>query len=399
MKRVIRWPSVVAGTLLFTLWGCGSSGSGGMTAAGGTGTLQVSMTDAAPCGFDQVNVTVSSIRVHQSATANSNNPGWSDITLTPPKKINLTALMNGTLDELGQTPLPAGHYTQLRLVLAPNSPAEPLNNSVVPAGSETEIPLKTPSAAQSGLKLIHQFTVADGSLVDLVLDFDACRSIVTAGNGGYLLKPVIRVIPTVVSGEITGSVDPAIAGSNPMVYAELGGQVVKSTIPNQDGSFILSPLQQSSAVGNYDVVITADNHATAAIHSVPVTAQGDSIVSTSGAPIQLVASATHSVSGTVTPVNAEATVRATQTFASGPTIEVRSVTATLSDGTYLMTLPTGDPLLGDFGDGTLPVTLAADSTIAGHYLLEASADGYQTQSTPIDLTAGDLTDQDFALTP
>jgi len=396
MKRVIIWPSVVAGTLLFTLWGCGSSGGGG---TGGTGMLKVSMTDAAPCGFDQVNVTVSSIRVHQSATANSNDPGWSDITLTPPKKINLTSLMNGTLDELGQTPLPAGHYTQLRLVLAPNSSTEPLNNSVVPASITTETALKTPSVAQSGVKLIHEFDVAPGTLVDLVLDFDACRSIVTTGNGGYILKPVISVIPTIVSGGIIGVVDPALIGSNPMVYAELDGQVVKSTVPNQDGSFTLSPLQQSSTVGKYDVVITADTHATAAIHSVPVTAQGDSTVSTSGAPIQLVASAAHSVSGTVTPASAEATIRTTQTFTSGPTVEVRSVAANLSDGTYSMTLPTGDPLLGDFGDGTLPITLTADSTVAGHYMLEASADGYQTQSTPIDLSAGDLTDQDFALTP
>jgi hypothetical protein len=394
MKRIFIWPSIVVGTLLFTLWGCGSSGSGGM---GGTGTLKVSMTDAAPCGFDQVNVTVSSVRVHQSATANENDPGWSDITLTPPKKINLTALMNGTLDELGQTPLPAGHYTQLRLVLAPNSPTEPLNNSVVPASINTETALKTPSAAQSGLKLIHEFDVAPGTLVDLVLDFDACRSIVTTGNGGYILKPVISVIPTIVSGEITGYVDPALAGSNPMVYAELGGQVVKSTIPAQDGSFTLSPLQQSSIVGNYDVVITADDHVTAAIQSVPVSAQGVTTVSTSGEPILLDDSMTHTVSGTVTPASAEARLRATQTFASGPTIEVRSVSANLSDGTYAMTLPTGDPLLGDFGDGTLPITLTPDSTVAGLYMLEASADGYQTQSTPIDLSAGDLTDQDFAL--
>jgi hypothetical protein len=395
MKQFMLWPGIVVGALMLTLSGCGSSGGGGM---GGTGTLKVSMTDAAPCGFDQVDVTVSDIRVHESATATANDAGWTDITLTPPRKINLATLMNGVLEELGQTPLPAGHYTQLRLVLAPNSINEPLNNSVVPTGG-AEVPLVTPSATQSGLKLIHEFNVTDGTLVDLVLDFDACRSIVSTGNGKYLLKPVISVIPTIISGGIIGVVDPALAGSNPMVYAEQGGRVVKTTIPDQDGNFTLSPLPQSSTAGTYDLVFTADDHVTAAIQSVTVAAQAVTSVSTSGDPIQLDGSATHSVSGTVTPVSAEATIRATQTFASGPAIEVRSVPANLSDGTYALTLPTGDPLLGDFGNGNLPISLTPDTTIAGLYELEASADGFQTQSTPIDVSGGDLTGQDFALTP
>lgn len=390
MKVRTPWLSVVVVAFsLLLIWGCGS---------GGTGTLSVSMTDASPCGFDQVNVTVSSVRVHESATANENDAGWSEITLSPPQKINLTALTNGVLAELGQTALPAGHYTQLRLVLVPNSPSEPLNNSVVPTGG-SEVPLETPSAVQSGVKLIHEFDVAADTLVDLVLDFDACRSIVAKGNGGYLLKPVISVIPTIVSGQIAGVVDPALSGSNPVVYAEQDGHVVKSTIPDENGNFVLSPLQESSTAGDYDVVITADAHVTAAIHSVPVTAQAATTVSTSGAPIQLDGSTTHSVSGTVLPVSAEALLRATQTFSSGPAIEVRSVSATLSDGSYVMTLPTGDPLLGDFGGGSLPITLTADSSIAGKYDLEASAVGYQTQSVPIDISSGDITNQNFTLTP
>lgn len=360
--------------------------------------MNVSLTDAAPCGFDQVNVTVAGVRVHESATADENDAAWNEITLDPPQKINLASLTNGVLAWLGQTALPAGHYTQLRLVLAPNTANDPLNNSVVPTGG-SEVPLDTPSAIQSGIKLIHEFDVADGTLVDLVLDFDACRSVVTKGNGGYLLKPVVSVIPTVISGQIIGVVDPALSGSNPVVYAELNGHVVKSTIPDSSGNFVLSPLEQSSTAGEYDVVITADAHVSAAIHSVPVTVQAAAVVSTGGAPIQLDGSATHSVSGTVTPASAEASIRATQTFSSGPTIEIRSTSATISDGSYSLTLPTGEPLLGDYGTGTLPIALNADSTIAGVYDLEASAAGYQTQSVPIDLGGGDLTDQDFTLTP
>ncbi len=148
------------------------------------GTLGVSLTDAPSCGFDAVNVTVAKVRVNQSATASDTDGGWTDIVLSPARKINLLNLTNGTLDALGTTSLTAGSYNQVRLVLDPNT-GNGLANSVVPTGTTTEQPLDTPSAVQSGIKLGHQFDVAAGQRVDLVLDFDACKSVLTKGNGKY----------------------------------------------------------------------------------------------------------------------------------------------------------------------------------------------------------------------
>ena len=107
--------------LALVVAGCGSDGGGTQP-----GTLSVSMTDAPACGFDAVNVTVDKVRVHQSSSANENAAGWTDITLNPARKINLLNLNDPTqpnfaLESLGETPLEAGHYTQLRLVLVPNS--------------------------------------------------------------------------------------------------------------------------------------------------------------------------------------------------------------------------------------------------------------------------------------
>ncbi len=107
--------------------GCGSGGDGGGGATAQPGTLSVSMTDAPACGYEQVNVTVSKVRVHQSDSADDNAAGWTDITVDPPlvKSICLTSTIQHKLQfrprNLGETPLGAGHYTQLRLVLVRNN--------------------------------------------------------------------------------------------------------------------------------------------------------------------------------------------------------------------------------------------------------------------------------------
>jgi hypothetical protein len=389
-------------TLLFTaslvlsLIGCGGKSSDSQ-ASSQTGTLGVSLTDATAGGFDAVNVTVSKVRVHQSADATENDSDWSEITLNPARKINLLNLSNGVLDDLGQTSLPAGHYTQLRLVLSANT-GTTIANSVVLSGTTTELPLVTPSAVQSGIKLINEFDIGAGQHVDLVLDFDALKSVVKRGNGTYALKPVISVIPFTLNG-IGGFVDPSLSGGNVSVTAQLNGAVVRSTAPNaQTGEFFLARL----ATGSYDVVLVADGRATAVIAGVPISSSTSTAqVSTVASPITLPTSTTGSVSGTVTLAPASSTevavVTAKQTFGNGTTVTVKSQAA---DGAYALTLPIAAPLLGSYGTGTLPISLSsqATATAAGKYAVEASASGYLTRSVNVDIsTAGAI--QDFILTP
>jgi len=366
--------------------GCGGSSYGSGGAA--TGTLGVSLTDAPACGFDHVYVTVNKVRVHQSSSATDTDAGWRDITPNPAQKIDLLSLNNGALVDLGQTPLPTGHYTQLRLVLDPNTSMNPNANSVVPTGG-AETSLITPSAVQSGIKLINEFDVASGQRVDLMLDFNACKSIVKAGNGKYLLKPVIRIIPFALNG-IDGFVDPALLGNNVMVTAQQNGVIIQSTAPKTTGEFFLSRL----APGNYDVVITADGHATEVITAVPVVSSTSLVnVSDSGAPITLPVSNTHTVSGTAT-LNPTSTtevayVAAEQTFGTSPTVTVKFVAADDLTGAYTLTLPTGATLLGPYA--TPSITFTAQSGVAAQYTMEASATGYQTQSVNKDISAGDAT--------
>jgi len=371
----------------------GGGGSGGTLAAGDTGTLKVAMTDAPACGFDKVNVTVSKIRVHKSGSASENDSGWSEITLSPAKKIDLLTLQNGIMTELGQTALPAGRYTQIRLVLTENG-AGSLANSVVRTGSATEVAIDTPSAIQSGIKLNNEFEITANTTTELVLDFDACKSIVTKGNGGYLLKPVIGVIPKMTSGSITGHISGATSGT--LVSVQQNGVVVKSTVPDSTGAFTLSPVPASTS---YVVVISSSGKTTAAVTGVPVTAGSSTALSTSTAPIALTASATATVSGTALPLTALATVRATQSLtATGPVIEVGSQAADSVTGNYSLTLPTAAPLLGKFG--TLPIAFSAAETAAaaGKYTIEASATGFARQTADVDIKAAGAT-KNFTLTP
>ncbi|MEO6306637.1 MAG: DUF4382 domain-containing protein [Nitrospiraceae bacterium] len=396
--------------------GCGSDG-GGTTQPG---TASVSMTDAPACGFEAVNVTVSKVRVHQSESATDTAAGWTDITVNPPRKINLLDLNDPTqpnfaLESLGETPLEAGHYTQLRLVLDRNT-GQSLANSVVLENTTSEIALVTPSAVQSGIKLIHQFDVGSGQRVDLLLDFDACKSIVKTGNGKYILKPVIKVIPFVLNG-IEGFVDKTLP--NVSVSAQVNGDIVRATVLNTvTGKFFLAHLPAGTGV-KYDVVITADDHATAVISGVPVpTTTSITAVSTSGAPIPVVtpptleASATHSISGTVTlnPAIDDETVivAAKQALNGGPTVTVKSAVATVMDAAlpigdygYNLTLPIDAPSLGPYATPLPIVFTKQPASVAGQYTIQVSATGYVTKSSlaPVDISGGDAPSQDFTLMP
>jgi hypothetical protein len=402
MSKPLTW--FMGFLLTVVMAGCGSSESGG---GAQLGVLGVSLTDAPACGFDQVNVTVSKVRVHQSDSASDNAAGWTDITLASPRKINLLNLNDPTqpnfaLESLGETSLTAGHYTQLRLVLVPNSNNSPFANSVVlSAPPNTEVALDTPSAVQSGIKLIHQFNVGSGQRVDLLLDFDACKSIVTHNNGTYKLKPVIQVIPFVLNG-IEGFVNPALLGNHVIVTAQVNGDIVRATVPNTTtapGKFLLARLPSGAA---YDVVITADNRATSVIAGVPVPSSASiTTISTTGTPFTLQPSTTRSISGTVTlmPATDDETVflAAKQTFNSGPIVTVHSQPATLltmpplGDFEYGLTLPVDAPSLGPYSTSLPIVFTVQPASVAGHYTVQASATGYTPQLFSVDLSGANAT--------
>lgn len=401
ISKTLSWTGL--GLLATGLVACGGGGGG----ASSTGTLKLAMTDAPACGYDHVYVTVNKIRVNQSATADGSEPtGWSELSI-PAQRIDLLSLTNGVLQELGSLPLPAGTYQQVRLVLADNpanpSGANPLANALVLSGTTDEIALSTPSGQQSGYKLQARFDVLGGQVADMVLDFDACRSIVKAGaSARYNLKPVVSVIQRLTTA-IEGYVHPSIA-ANVVVSTRDPNNQLRATVPNPTtGKFTLAYLPENT---NYTVVVAGQNLTTAAVTNVPVSlATGVTALNTALTPIQPAASAMATVAGVVTNSSnlllTDAYVAARQSLSTGQALDIATMGVDPITADYSLTLPLAAAVKAPYVSGS-PLVFTTDSMVAGRYNLTGTATGYTTQSTNpvLDLgVAGSTTVKNLVLTP
>jgi hypothetical protein len=352
---------------------------------GGNGTLRVLLTDAPACGFDNVFVTVQEVRVHQDGAAADSATGWRSITLEPARRIDLLTLGNGLLQELGRTSLPAGRYTQLRLVLAENSPANPLANAVKPTGA-AETGLATPSAQQSGLKLQSAIDVSAGRQTDFVLDFDACESVIRAGNSGnVILKPVLRGMPLMTSG-VQGRIDTALGGPQTSVSLQQAGRVVKSAVPDSGGAYVLSPV----APGTYHWVMSAPGRATVVVSGVVVTESTLSPLGSAAVPLSAPASPTATLVGAVgtgtSPV--VATVHALQALNDGTTVQVAAQPVAGSGGAYSLVVPTAAPLVAAYVPAPGALVFSAATGAAGRYTLAARSGTVEKTAGPFTLAPG-----------
>ena len=222
---------ILAITMSLLIIGCDSSSDPAET----TGTLTVSITDA-PASFEAVNIRFSEISVIASG-------GEPIVASDSVQTINLIEWSNGLSTPLGNIELEAGTYNQIRLIID--------TASVIIDGVESSV--KVPSGAKTGLKLTHQFTLEAGSTYDLMIDFDASRSIVRTGtpaNPSYLLKPTIRLVSVATSGSISGTV--TNPDNNPVALALSGVDTVSTVfVDTISGEFQLAFLE----AGLYDVVV------------------------------------------------------------------------------------------------------------------------------------------------
>jgi len=371
--------------------GCGGGGGDAGTPAVTTpsnttsGTLALSLTDAPACGYDHVYVTVLKVRVNASATAGDSDAGWTDLNVGPTQRFDLLALGNGVLASLGQVPLAAGHYSQLRLVLADNDSAHPLANSVVPTGA-AEVALTTPSGQQSGLKLNADITITASQLADFVLDFDACKSVVPAGNSDkWLLKPVVTVLPNLLSG-VSGYVDGSVANAGTTVSLQQGGVVIKATAPDATGMFALAPVSP----GNYDLVVKATARASMVLTGVPVTQSAVTVVSSTVQPLSPALAIDGRVSGSVMTlgVPTDAPVAARQTLTSGTVVTIAETVSDSTSGAYVLALPAAAPWVAAYAVPPAKTLFTTDLNAGVNYTLTATSNGASKTVGPVAIAGG-----------
>src|ERR1044071_9388674 len=105
----MRWPLVLALAGGVALSGCGGSGTG----PSGSGTLRMTLKDSPFSDAKALLVTFTDVSVHQSDTPDGT---WTKV-LTGPRTCDLKRLQSAQ-DVLGTSTLTAGHYTQIRLLVA-----------------------------------------------------------------------------------------------------------------------------------------------------------------------------------------------------------------------------------------------------------------------------------------
>jgi len=200
-----------------------------------TGTLSISLTDA-PAAYDSVIIVFSEISAHIDSE-------WVHVKQDP-VRVNLLDWSNGETILLGSVDVPAGKYTQIRIKI---------DSAFI--GVKGEIyALEVPSGSRTGLKLGPQFTINDGSTYSMILDFDACRSVVVMGSkhnpNRYKLKPHIRVITEAMTGSVSGKVlNPE---EMPFAFAINGGDTLTSTaVDTATGFFKLAFLPENT----YTVIV------------------------------------------------------------------------------------------------------------------------------------------------
>jgi len=230
-----------------------------------TGTLGVGLTDNSTDLYQAIYITIDEVQVKKQGK-DVGESGWLTV-LSPQQTFNLLELVNGVIADLGLVELEAGDYGQMRLILGKQSDdsenilgeAHLFPNYLIKNDPDNTIEeLKISSGFQTGIKIVQGFTIVANGATEIILDFDACKSVVQAGDSGqWLLKPTIKVLETLtnsVSGVVTDNTDVPLEGAlvSAQIYTPL---FERGTLSNVSGDYILY-----LPPNTYSIVATMDGY-------------------------------------------------------------------------------------------------------------------------------------------
>jgi len=163
----------------------------GLQSAQQSGRLNVYLTDAPLDDVASATVTISKVYL----IGGSDESGSRYTVTDTPQDYDLLTLQDGVTALLGSASIPAGDYTQLRLVV--DQATITLAPGVTFSDGSSSKTLKVPSGGQSGIKihLAGPLHIEPGE-TNLVVDFDVSQNFVFTGEPshphGVLFTPVLH---------------------------------------------------------------------------------------------------------------------------------------------------------------------------------------------------------------
>jgi len=186
----MRRTSLIVFALVLGSVACDDSPS---SPSGQSAMFSLRLTDSPFSDARSVLVTFSEVTAHRSESAWTTVPFAGGATS---RTCDLKKLENSE-DVLGTGPLPAGDYTQIRLVVQsariyfdnPSVGPACATTIVAPAGTAADV--RIPSGE---VKLNRGFKLTAEAQTTMLVDFDGDRSIHQTGNGTYMMNPVIGIV-------------------------------------------------------------------------------------------------------------------------------------------------------------------------------------------------------------
>jgi hypothetical protein len=194
-RRVLTLLATTLAYVVLPACGGGSNSSGSST-----GSMTLSITDSPVDAAQAVVVVFTGVELKPV------NGDSISVDFAIPKSIDLLALQGGkTTDLFTNQTVPAGDYEWMRLKVKTDPTANDASHIVIDGNTYN---LMIPSGAETGLKLVRGFTVAQGSTTGFVIDFDLRKSVVAPPGHApnYFLKPALRLLDEMEVGTIAGTV-------------------------------------------------------------------------------------------------------------------------------------------------------------------------------------------------
>ncbi|TAM59697.1 DUF4382 domain-containing protein [bacterium] len=242
----------------------GGGGTGGAVPAGpGNASMSIGMVDG-QLQMSGDTITAVTLGIDKVEVVGNGSAPATVTSYTTPNLVNLLSLTSPSSPLTFTGTIPAGTYSQIRLLLDTATTTITYTDS---GGASHTVPLSVPSATgpasglgsgsgadggdgpgTAGVKVNVDLSAQAGNAYGFLLDFNAGQSIVLTGSGTFKMKPVIVATATTLAGSLSGKVTNASGAAVQAAEVEAlqGTTVVNAGLTDASGAFSINALPAGS---------------------------------------------------------------------------------------------------------------------------------------------------------